>query len=47
MDSLKIDVDDRPDQTGDSVGMPALCWICGHNPASTREHWVKKTDVLN
>ena len=47
MDSTDIITDVKPGETEASESCAELCWICGHNPATTREHWLKKADVVN
>jgi hypothetical protein len=47
MDSASIISAVEPDHAAVPRSGPALCWICSHNPATTREHWVKKADVVN
>lgn len=45
MDSREIITGVEPDQADVLGSSPALCWICGRNPATTREHWLKRTDA--
>jgi hypothetical protein len=47
MDSPEIIAGVEPEQREVQGSSPALCWICSHNPATTREHWLKRADLVN